>query len=91
MNIRDITPGSSWACEFTTTTWLDAQGAPINARNLQIGQPHPGQPGEYASIGVIRTRDCERELVEVVDTRSDCVFTVSWADCDRVEPVEWIE
>lgn len=91
MNISDITPGSSWACEFTTTTWLDNDGSAVQAPNLNLGEVHPGKPGTYTSIGVIRVRDVEQELVELVDTRSECVFTVPWSACSRVEPVEWID
>lgn len=87
-DIADITVGESWACEFTTTTFLDENGAPVSV-NLQVGQSHPGAPGEYTSIGVIQVRDRDNRTVQLVDTRSEQTFVVSWDNIRDVDRVEW--
>lgn len=90
MQIKDITPGESWACRFRATTFLDESGAPVLRKNLAVGEAHPGKPGEYESIGVIQVRDAEKELVTVVDVNSDQEFVVDWNNCWDVDRVEWI-
>lgn len=87
--IQDCTPGTSWACEFRVTTWLDHTGTPTQPnKNLNLGETPTCTPGEYSSLGIIRTRDLENLLVELEDTQSDQVFVVAVDDCwafDRVE------
>lgn len=90
MQIKDITPGESWACRFRVITFLDDSGAPIMRKNLAIGEAHPGRPGEYESIGVISVRDKEQELVTLVDVNSSQEFVVGWSDCWDVDKVEWV-
>ena len=87
-DIADITVGESWACEFTTTTFLDESGVPVSV-NLQVGQSHPGAPGEYTSIGVIQVRDRDNRTVQLLDTRSNQTFVVSWDNIRDVDRVEW--
>ena len=89
MKIQDITPGESWACRFRTVTFVDAQGTPVSSRGLQVGQAHPGTPEVYESIGVIQVRDQEQRVVQLQDTVSLEVFTVSYDDCWDVDTVEW--
>lgn len=91
LELEDITAGSSYACKFRTRTFVDAEGAPVRATNLQLGQAHPGTPGEYQGLGVIRTRDVEQRLLRVVDTASNLEFTVSWDDVWDVDTIDWIE
>ena len=89
--IQDITAGESWACRYRTTTFLAANGAPVLQKNLQLGQAHPGAPGEYESIGIIQVRDREREVVQLEDVESHQQFVVDYADCWDIDRIEWQE
>ena len=89
MDIRDIPTGESWGCRFRTTVFLDGDGKPISAQNLQLGQAHPGEPGVYESIGVIQVRDLERELVQLQDIETFNQYTVSFDDIWDVDTIEW--
>ena len=91
MDLKDITVGESWACKFSTTTFLDEQGEPVQAKNLALGQQHPGMPGEYESLGVIKVRDLETKMVTVVDTKTQREFSVPWDNCWDVDTVEWVK
>lgn len=91
MEIKDIPAGESWACKFRTTTFLDAQGQPVAAQNLQLGQAHPGSPGVYESLGIICTRDLESARVELQDTQSTQRFIVDFDNCWALDTIEWIE
>jgi len=88
--INDIPPGESWATKFRTTTFC-LDGVPVTATNLALGQPHPGEPTVYEGLGIIKTRDKDSELLELIDTQSQQQFTVNYADCWAWEPIEWIE
>lgn len=87
--IQDICPGTSWACKFRTTTFLDSTGTPVLAQ-LQVGQAHPGTPGTYTSTGVIKTRDLDNNLLRVVDVATGFEFTVSTTDCWDIDTVEYV-
>ena len=91
MKIEDIPVGESWACRFRTTTFLDANQKPVEAHNLQLGQAHPGVPGEYTSIGVIQVRDIENQRVQLQCVETLKQFTVSFDDCWDVDTIEWQE
>ena len=45
MELENCKPGESWGCRFKTTTFLDTDGTPVRAKDLQLGQSHPGKPG----------------------------------------------
>lgn len=89
MEIKDITPGESWACEFTVTTWLDSRGQPQPAPQLQPGEATQLEPGEYTSVGIITVRDLSSGLVRLQDTKSACEFTVRTDQISRIDRVEW--
>lgn len=91
MDIKDIPAGESWACRFKTTTFLDSNGAPVEANSLQLGQAHPGVPGVYEGIGVIQVRDLENNRVQLQDVESLKQFTVAFEDCWDVDTIEWVE
>jgi hypothetical protein len=42
-------------------------------------------------LGVVKTRDSDRELVELVDSESQEVFVVKWSDCWDIDEVEWYD
>ena len=87
IDIRDITPGESYACKFRVTTMLDTMGRP--APNLS-DVPLKG-PGVYEGFGVLHTRDTEQELVELKDETSGKMFVVPYADIWDVDVVEWTD
>lgn len=91
MEIKDIPAGTSWACKFRTTTFLDKAGQPIEAYNLALGQAHPGLPGLYESIGVIQVRDVENQRVQLQCVNSLKQFTVPFEHCWDLDTIEWTE
>jgi hypothetical protein len=88
--IDDIPQGESWATRFRVTTFC-VDGVPVRAKNLQPGHVHPGTPQTYEGLGVIRKRDKNHRLVELVDTRTQLTFTVAYDDCWEWDTVEWRE
>ena len=85
IDIRDVEVGKSYACKFRATVMLDELGRP--APNLS-DVPLAG-PGEYESLGVIKVRDVEQELVELEDTKTSRTFVVPWEDIWDIDTVEW--
>jgi hypothetical protein len=87
MDIRDITPGKSYACKFKVETMLDELGRP--APNLS-DVPLKGQ-GIYESLGILMARDSDQELVHLKDEKSGKEFVVPFADIWDVDDVEWVD
>ena len=87
IDIRDITPGKSYACKFKTKTMLDALGRP--APNLS-DQPLAGVK-EYEGLGILMARDMDQELVQLKDEKSGKEFVVPFSDIWDVDDVEWVE
>lgn len=87
IDIRDITPGKSYACKFKTKTMLDALGRP--APNLS-DQPLAGVK-EYQGLGILMARDMDQELVQLKDEKSGKEFVVPFSDIWDVDDVEWVE
>ena len=89
--MKTITAGESWACRFRIKTWVDEEtGMPVEVKNLQPGQPVVGaKPGDWESIGVIKTRDLKSQLVELVDTYNERTWTVPFDDCWDIDRVEF--
>lgn len=90
MNLKDLTTGQSWACKFKVTTFLDQGGNVVDA-NLSVGEKHPGSPGLYESLGIIKVRDVENNLVQVIDTKTQKEFCVDWENCWDPDTIEWID
>ena len=88
MNMQDLEVGNSYACRFRIKTLLDTQGRPWNP--LDNTQTAQGE-GDYTSLGVIKIRDLEQQLVELEDTASGASFVVAWDDCWDIDTVEWKE
>jgi hypothetical protein len=86
MDIKEITPGKSYACKFKVMTMLDAMGRP--APNLS-DVPLKG-PGIYEGLGVLMERDLNTEMVKLRDEKSSKEFTVPFGDIWDVDEVEWV-
>jgi len=87
IDIKDITPGKSYACKFKVKTILDT-----------LGRPHPNLsdtpiqgPGWYESLGILMQRDSEKELVKLKDEKSSKEFVVPFSDIWDVDEVEWVD
>ena len=87
IDIRDIEPGKSYACKFRTQTMLDTLGRP--APNLS-DQPLAGVK-TYEGLGILKARDLDSELVELIDEKSGKVFVCPFSDIWDVDDVEWVE
>ena len=82
-DIRDIEPGSSWACEYTRTLIMDDLG-------------NPASPIADTQHTVIRTgtaiivkRDLAQELVLLQDTQTQEQFVVDFASVRNCDTIEW--
>jgi hypothetical protein len=84
MDIRNITPGQSYACKFKTEQILDEFDRIPGLSDV----PLKGL-GMYESWGAITTRDTEKELVEVIDEKSKKKFVVPFSDIWDVDTVIW--
>lgn len=84
IDIRDITPGESYACKFRVETMLDELGRP--APNLS-DVPLKG-PGVYESFGFLKQRDTLKELVIVVDEATKREFVAKFEDLWDIDTVE---
>ena len=81
----DITAGEPWGCRYRVTRMLDKEGNPV--KNLQVGQTAAG-PGSVEGVGIIKTRDFDKELLEVVDVETQEKFVVTFADVWDIDTVE---
>lgn len=86
LTINEIKVGQSYACKFRCETMLDDQNLPVTSdtKNLK-------GPGVYESLGVIKTRDVDNRLVELVDNVTKRQFTIPFNDIWDIDEVEWIE
>lgn len=81
---HDITAGEMWGCRYQVTRMLDNEGNPV--KDLQIGQTAAG-PGPVEGTALIKTRDCEKELLELQDLETKEVFIVPFADVWDIDRV----
>lgn len=92
MQIEDIESGNSYACKFKVKTFINDEGTPVSTKHLQPGQSVDGEPGDYEGFGIIKTRDKEKELVEIIDINMpDQEWVVSWDNCWDIDSVEWVD
>ena len=82
--MESLEEGKSYACKFKTRVMLDDLNRPAGLSDVPLKGP-----GDYESLGVIKTRDKEARLVELEDTQSRRVFVVSFDDCWDIDDVEW--
>ena len=87
MDIKDITPGKSYACNLKVETMLDDLGRPAPNRS---DVPLKG-PGVYESLGVLIQRDSDKRLVKLQDEKSKKEFVVSFDHIWDVDEVEWTD
>ena len=90
IDILDIEPGKSSACKFVLRNVpMDEFGRPggmMSLADLPIKKY-----GDYESIGVLKTRDIEKELVEVIDEKGGKTYVVSFADIWDIDYAEFAE
>jgi len=81
---NDITTGQPWGCRYRVTKMLDKDGVPV--KNLQVGQTAAG-PGPVEGTAVIKTRDTEKELLELVDIDTQETHIVPYHDVWDIDTV----
>lgn len=86
MDWLDITPGNSYACEFTVETMLTVQGVPPTLDTDTLDTV-----GTYSSTGIILVRDVENQLARVQDIKTQREFVVRWQDTTNIDTIEWQE
>jgi hypothetical protein len=86
IDIRDITPGESYACKFRVETMLDTLGRPPGLSDT----PLKGV-GTYEGLGVLIARDLEQQLVKLKDEKSAKEFVVPFDDIWDIDTVDWVE
>lgn len=91
MNIEDIEPGKSYACNFKVRTFVDTAGSPVDTTKIGLGEKVPGFPGDYNGFGIITKRDAANRLLEVWDEACQRTWTVAWFDASNVDVVEWTD
>lgn len=42
-------------------------------------------------FGVIKTRDTNKELVEIIEIDTGTVYVVKWSDCWSIDEVDWYD
>jgi hypothetical protein len=86
IDIRDITPGESYACKFRVETMLDTLGRPPGLSDT----PLKGV-GTYEGLGVLIARDLEQQLVKLRDEKSAKEFVVPFDNIWDIDTVDWVE
>ena len=86
IDIKDITPGESYACKFRVETMLDELGRPPGLSDTPLAGVQM-----YEGLGVLIARDVTQELVKLKDQASSKEFVVAWADIWDVDTVDWVD
>lgn len=86
IDIKDITPGDSYACKYRVVTMLNSAGLPNTS--LKIGEAG-GTPALYESLGVLMQRDLDNKCVRVKDVDTGVEFVVPFQDIWDVDTVDW--
>ena len=84
MEIKDIQAGRSYACYYKLVEMTDSAGTPV-APDSEDADKLRAREG----FGVIKTRDTEKKLVEIVNTDTEETVIVPWEQCWGVDEVEW--
>jgi hypothetical protein len=86
IDIKDITPGESYACKFRVETMLDELGRPPGLSDTPLAGVQM-----YEGLGVLIARDLAQELVKLKDEKSSKEFVVPFADIWDIDTVDWVE
>jgi hypothetical protein len=86
IDIKDITPGESYACKFRVETMLDELGRPPGLSDTPLAGVQM-----YEGLGVLIARDVEQELVKLKDEKSSKEFVVPFKDIWDIDTVDWVE
>jgi hypothetical protein len=84
MEIEDIEAGKSYACYYKIVEMTDSEGKAVSPDSDSAEKLRARE-----GFGVIKTRDQEQRLVEILDTESEETVVVSWDQCWGVDEVEW--
>lgn len=86
MEIEDIEAGRSYACYYKIVEMSDSEGNTVSSDS-----PSADKLRAREGFGVIKTRDSEKRLVEIIDTDTEETVVVSWDQTWGVDEVEWRE
>ena len=86
IDIKDITPGESYACKFRVETMLDELGRPPGLSDTPLAGVQM-----YEGLGVLIARDVTQELVKLKDQKSSKEFVVPFSDIWDVDTVDWVD
>jgi hypothetical protein len=86
IDIKDITPGKSYACKFKVEHVLDTYG-----RIPGLSDTPLAGLGWYEGFGELKTRDLQSELVEIVDQESKKTLVVPFSQIWDIDEVEYVE
>ena len=90
IDIRDITPGESYACQFRVKDVpLDEYGrlgGEYSLADLPIARR-----GEYTGLGILMQRDLDNQLVRLKDQDSNHEFVCGFDDIWDIDTIEWEE
>ena len=86
IDIRDVEVGKSYACKFKVEHMLDTFGRIPGLSDT----PLQGL-GWYEGFGVLVQRDSEKELVKVLDEKSNKEFVVPFDQIWDVDVAEYVE
>ena len=90
IDIREITVGQAYGCKFRAKNipldeW-DRPGGMLSLSDVPVKKF-----GDYESFGFLKQRDTEKELVVVIDEKTNREFVCSYDDIWDVDEVELIE
>lgn len=90
IDIRDITVGKAYGCKFRAKNipldeW-DRPGGMLSMADVPVKRF-----GDYEGFGFLKQRDTEKELVVVIDEKTNREFVCSYDDIWDVDEVELIE
>lgn len=90
IDIRDITPGESYACKFRVRDIpLDEWGRPGGLYSM--ADVPIARTGDYEGFGFLKQRDTEQQLVVVVDEKLNRDWILTYDDIWDVDTVEYSE
>jgi len=86
LRIDEIKVGQSYACKFKCETMLDINESPITDDSIPLKGP-----GIYQSLGIIKTRDIDQQVVKLIDEKTKKTFVIPFSDIWDIDEIEWVE